>query len=146
MVNLATLHLAPTRALLNWVAFYKWQTSRIPTVDGINQATPCDKQSGLARHLFFYCFLPASRSRDQSHAICYENPRYSDVIYASGAPTWALGQFVFDVQKLRNLLGHQIFANPEFQSKRKSRAMLFEAGYTKYQPEMIFLDLFHPKK
>jgi len=36
---------------------------------------------------------------------------------------------------------HQIFANPELPSKRKRRAMPFGAGYTEYQPEIIFLDL-----
>ena len=57
----------------------------------------------------------------------------------------ALGQFVLDVQGQRISHGHQIFANLEFQSKRQRRATLFGAGYTKYQPEMTFLDLFRAK-
>jgi len=40
---------------------------------------------------------------------------------------------------------HQIFAKPEFQSKRKRRATLLGAGYTKYQPEMIFADIVRAK-
>ena len=40
---------------------------------------------------------------------------------------------------------HQIFTNPEFPSKRKRRATPFGAGYTEYQPEIIFLDLFRGK-
>ena len=44
-----------------------------------------------------------------------------------------------------NSPGQEILANPEFQSKRKRRATLFGAEHTKYQPEMIFLDLFRTK-
>jgi len=49
------------------------------------------------------------------------------------------------VSKQRNWPGHPIFANPEFQSKRKICTTLFGAGYTKYQPEMICVDLFRAK-
>ncbi len=44
-----------------------------------------------------------------------------------------------------NLSGHQVFANPEFQSKRKRRTALFGAGYTKYQPKTISLNMFGAK-
>ena len=53
----------------------------------------------------------------------------------------ALGQFDVYVKKQWNLAGHQIFTNPEFESKP-----LFGAGYTKYQPELIFLNLFRAPK
>ena len=54
-------------------------------------------------------------------------------------------KFVFDDPKIKKSPGRQMFESPEFQSKRKRRAMLFGAGYTKYQPGMIFLDLFRAK-
>ena len=47
--------------------------------------------------------------------------------------------------KPKNLSSHQIFANPGFQSKRKRHATPIGAGYTEYQPESIFLDLFRGK-
>jgi len=56
-----------------------------------------------------------------------------------------LGQLVSDQQKTVYSYSHQIFANPEFLSKRKRCATPFGAGYTEYQPEIIFLDLFHGK-
>ena len=48
-------------------------------------------------------------------------------------------------KKPRNSPGHQIFADPKLKSKRKRRATLIGAGYTTYQPEMIFVDLFRAK-
>jgi len=56
-----------------------------------------------------------------------------------------LGELVLDQQKTADSHSHQIFANPEFPSKRKRHATPFGAGYTKYQPEIIFLDLFSGK-
>ena len=47
----------------------------------------------------------------------------------------ALGQFVSNVPKPRNLPGHQIFANPEFKSERKKHATLFP----KNKPTFLFL-------
>ena len=62
-----------------------------------------------------------------------------------GSFNLVLGELVLDLQKTVDLSGHQIFANPEFQSKRKRRAMPCGAGYTEYQPEIIFLDPFAVK-
>ena len=56
-----------------------------------------------------------------------------------------LGQFVLDQSKQVDSYNCQIFANPEFPSKRKRRTTPFGAGYTEYQPEIIFLDLFRGK-
>ena len=56
-----------------------------------------------------------------------------------------LGQLVLDYSKTVDSYSHQIFANLEFLPKRKRRATPFGAGYTEYQPEIIFLDLFRGK-
>ena len=53
-----------------------------------------------------------------------------------------LGQLVSDQSKLLDSYSHQIFANPELPSNPKRRAKPFGAGYTEYQPEIIFLNPF----
>jgi len=50
----------------------------LPNEAGTNWATPCEKYTALARP-FFCCFLSASRSRDWSHSIGLEKPRYPGV-------------------------------------------------------------------
>ena len=56
-----------------------------------------------------------------------------------------LGQFVLDQNKPVDSYSYQIFANPEFPSKRKRRATPFGTGHAEYQPEIIFLDLLRGK-
>ena len=53
-----------------------------------------------------------------------------------------LTQRVLDWRRQMNPAGHQIFANPDFQSKRKRRAKPFGAGYTEYQADIICVDPF----
>jgi len=98
--------------------------------------------------MVFYCFLSASRFRHYSHSIRFENPRYSAVFVRPklrcGIQTCP-GTIHIWFLKAEEFAGHQIFANPDFQSKRKRRSALSGPGYTKYQPEMIFLDMFRAK-
>ena len=56
-----------------------------------------------------------------------------------------LGQVVLDQSKPVDSCSHQIFANAEFPSKWKRHATPFGAGYTEYQPEIMFLDSFRGK-
>ena len=58
--------------------------------------------------------------------------------------TWP-GAVRVGLVKLVDSSGHQIFANPDFQSKRNRRATPFGAGSTECQPEVIFLDPFGEK-
>jgi len=51
----------------------------------------------------------------------------------------ALRQFGFYVKHLRNLPDHQIFANPI--GTKKIHNAVWSRGYTKYQPEVIFMNL-----
>jgi len=57
----------------------------------------------------------------------------------------ALEQFGFGFQKPRNFAGHQIFANLDFQSKRKRRLTLIGVGNAKYQTQMIWGTCFGSK-
>ena len=53
-----------------------------------------------------------------------------------------LGQLVLGWSKPADSSGHQIFSNPKLQSKPRRCATPFGAGYTEYQPEIVFLDSF----
>ena len=52
------------------------------------------------------------------------------------------GSFGLDRYKTMGSSGHQIFATPEFQSKRKRHTTPFGAGCTEYQPAISFLGPF----
>ena len=54
--------------------------------------------------------------------------------------TFFLAQLVLDQEIQRNPSRRQIFAIADFQSKGKRRATQFGVGYTKYQPDIIFLN------
>ena len=104
---------------------------------------------GLARPMFFIVFdvLPGpGTSPIQFVSEVYAILEYLCVRSSDVVSKLALGQFVFYIEKPKNLPGHQIFVHPEFRSKPKSHPTLFGARHIKYQPEMISLDLFAAKK
>jgi len=95
----------------------------------------------LARPILFHCFLPASRSRDYSHLIRLEKSCYSEVLMRPGLRCGIQtcpGTMCFLCIKTKTF-------EKVFQTKRKGRTTLFGAGYTKCQPEMIFLNMFRAK-
>jgi len=70
----------------------------------------------------------------------YQKLRIVIIVALNGCRALKLvvGQLVLGQQKTAVSSGHQIFAIPELQSKQRG-ARLFGAGYTEYQPEIIFL-------